>query len=182
MVSLEAFGLEVSVLLKEDEGRVLVYSPKSELYSTTEEYVSLQNVGKFFQDIAKAPTRWDFAKISKSINEMCVYLKVCENPLTMNMILTGLNMALLPIEKEMVAFGENRGGLKDIELEYADIADELHRICAEIPYEEIKDEVDYGLARRVVQVFMDIMLTSSTELPYNETLHHNWNYEYGTEV
>jgi len=179
MAIVSRFGIEVVIGDIDKYGANITASiPKDNVFSETEEFVSTHNIGSFIMNLENANTREEFAKASKVVNELCVFHEINE-PKVMDMIITGVNMALVPTEKEMCAFGENRGGLEDFELEYSDISDELHRFSAKLDYSEIKDYTPYKLARAICEKFMDCMFRGSTSLPYNPSLHQNWNYEYG---
>jgi len=184
-LTLEKCGIEITVVFDEFGAEVSSHETTSDTYSQEKEEIFERRAGKttyeFLKKIDSAESRVDLTEVSSSANEIANFAKITGNDKIITNIVTSLNMALLPSEKELLTFGETRRG-EDFEMEYADIVDDLHRICTDIKYSDIHDKGIYEISRMVVQKFMNIYLTSSTSLPYNKALHQNWNYEYGTEV
>lgn len=154
-----------------------------EVFSQVKEFNTKYNAIDKIENIEKATNMIELSNACDCANELLSFCHIINNNKVLNDILTALNLSLPISEKDMIKYGEAYGSQQDYSLEYADIVSILHYKCAEeVKYSEIIDLNDYELARFVTQLFMQDYLCNSSELPYNQCIHHNWNYEYGTEV
>ena len=176
---IEKCNIEIVICFDEYGVEVTSHDLASETFSQEKEKLFRdRDILEFIKNVEKVESRVELTEISTSANEVANFAKITGNDKIVTNIITALNMALPYQEKEMIAFGEARED-GEFEMEYADIVDDLHRICTTIKYSDIHDKGIYEISRMVVQKFMEIYLTSSTSLPYNKAMHNNWNYEYG---
>ena len=178
----EKFGIEISIDIDSKYGAdFYAHNLETDVSSQVEDFTSNHNVFNTIKNIENANSLEELTEVSKCANEVANFSYITSNNTIINNIVTGLNMGLTESEKNMVAFGEARGE-PDFELEYADIVDELHRYCTGVKYSDIIKMSEYQISRLFAQFFMDCMLKYSTGLPYNQAMHQNWNYEYGTDI
>ena len=176
---IEKCGIEMVIHIGEYKTEVTCHDVLSETFSEEKEKLfNDRDIIAFIKNVERVESRVELTEISTSANEVANFAKITGNDKIITNIITALNMALPYQEKEMIAFGEARED-GEFEMEYADIVDDLHRICTRIKYSDIHNKGIYEISRMIVQEFMETYLTSSTSLPYNKAMHQNWNYEFG---
>lgn len=135
--------------------------------------IQKHRIGDILNDFLFSETLEDASEDLVEINEVAVMDYICNKPKIIENIATTISFSLTEDEKVMVMFGEANCQYKE-ELDYSDIARDLHSYARKIPYDKVVKMSDYEVTRYFTLSFLNTLqsctLDCDRENPFAEEL------------